>query len=80
MVPIFVLALHDLDDVISMVLQKGFFGTKRVVFLGISGDLVVVVKALLIIEQKHGKGLLAYRPGETLDYLVMDVDPTARDV
>ena len=80
MIPIFVSAMHDLDNVICVILQKGFFGTKGVVLLGMGGDLVVEVKTLLVIEQKQWKGLLADRSGETLDDLVTDVDPTTRDV
>ena len=76
---IFVLALHDLDNVMCVPLDKCFFAGVYVVFR-LGTDLVENAKALLIVQQKLRKGLLVHGSGETLDDLVADVDLAIRSL
>jgi hypothetical protein len=77
---ILVLALHDLDNVMCMLLEKRFFGMEYVVFRDLGVDLVENAKALLIVQQKLRKALLVHRPGETLDDLLTDVNLAVRSL
>ena len=68
--------MHGLDDFVGVVLEDALLGTKKVVFISISGDLVVDTEAGLVVEQKSGEGFLALGTRQARKDLGADVSLT----
>ena len=68
--------VHDLYDIICVLLQNSFFGREYVVIVDTSGDFVEDAQTFIVIQQKLRKDLLTGRSRETLDDLVTDVNLT----